>query len=116
MPDILSDTFIGADADVFESQPIESRSQFIRWLGQAASEAQLRERPLAVITVHLGGLTAIERAFDVTGAEQLVTAAADRLRAFVSRELTATIADERTATEWVPIADHVLAAVIQQAP
>lgn len=111
------DDRVGATAECSRSQPIETRSQLIRWLSLAASESRLREQALAVIAVHLGGLSDIERAFDVTVVEQLVAAAAQRLRTFISRELTATTADESPATECLaPIADHVLAVVIEKAP
>ncbi len=107
----------GDDAAAPESQPVESRGQLLRRLSLAVSEARLRERPLAVVTVYLGGLTDVERAFDVTAAEQLVAASAKRLRAFISRELAAATGGEPPATQCVaPIADHVLAAVIERAP
>ncbi len=107
----------GNDAATPESQPVESRGQLLRRLTRALSEARLRERPLAVVTTYLGGLTDVERAFDVTVAEQLAAASVKRLRAFMSRELAATAGSESPATQCVaPIADHVLAAVIEKAP
>lgn len=111
------DDAVGATAESGRSQPIETRTQLMQRLQLAASEARLHERPLAVITVHLGGLTDIERAFDVTVTEQLVAAAALRLRVFLSREPAMLERGESTSTECIaPIADHVLAAVIENAP
>jgi EAL domain-containing protein (putative c-di-GMP-specific phosphodiesterase class I)/GGDEF domain-containing protein len=99
------------------TRPVASRSQLMRLLSSAASEARLRERPLAVIAVYLGGLTDIERAFDVTMAEQLVRAAADRLRAFMSKELAGETGEgSPEITCLAAIADHVLAIVIENSP
>ena len=64
---------------LLEGQDGDVLREGIRVLSQALSQARLRERRLAVITVQLGGLADIERALDVTVCEQLVSTAAQRL-------------------------------------
>jgi EAL domain-containing protein (putative c-di-GMP-specific phosphodiesterase class I)/GGDEF domain-containing protein len=86
------------------SQPIETRSQLVQRLAAAMIDSRLQERPLALLLIRLEGLTDIERAFDATVVEQLVAATAQRVRAFLSTEYLA------------QIGDHVLAAVIENAP
>lgn len=94
--------------DSGHSQPVETRGRLMRRLSLAAVESRLRERPLAVITIHLEGISDLKRAFDGAVVEELVAAAAQRLRMFLSREL---------ATQCLaPIGDDVLAAVIENAP
>jgi EAL domain-containing protein (putative c-di-GMP-specific phosphodiesterase class I)/GGDEF domain-containing protein len=93
-----------------------SRSQLMRALSVAATEAKLRERRLAVITAHLGGLPDIERAFDAVSGEQILHEAAQRLQGFVAQELPKTGAGSAQATCLAPIADHVVAIVIESAP
>lgn len=105
---------IASEAD--SKQPLTSRTQLMRALSVAATDAKLRERRLAVITAYLGGLPDIERAFDAVSGEQLLHEAAHRLQAFVSRELPITGGGSAQAIGLAPIADHVVAVVIENAP
>jgi predicted signal transduction protein with EAL and GGDEF domain len=107
---------IDAASDEGGEQCIASRSQLVRALSVAATDAKLRERRLAVITAYLGGLPDIERAFDAVCGEQLVNEAARRLQAYVARELPAMGNGSAEAICVAPIADHVIAIVIESAP
>lgn len=103
--------------DPGHSQLIETRSHLMQRLSLAAVESQLRERPLAVITIHLEGVCDFKRAFDGAVVEELIVAAAQRLRTFLSRELAAATVDQPPEVECLaPIGDDVLAAAIENAP
>lgn len=93
-------------------QTVPDLTSLVRSRRPQASGAQR----LAVVTAHLGGLADIERAFDANTGEQLVNAASQRLQAFVSRELPVTEADSAKAVCLAPIADHVIAIIIERAP
>src|SRR5688572_29117636 len=99
-------------ADAGEERSLTTRTQLMRALSVAATDAKLRERRLAVVTAYLGGLPDIERAFDAVAGEQLVSEAAQRLQTFVSRELPKTANGSIEAVRLAPIADHVIAVVI----
>jgi predicted signal transduction protein with EAL and GGDEF domain len=98
------------------ANPLASRTQLMRALSAAVTDATLRERRLAAITVHLGGLSDIERVFDAVCVEQLLKEAGQRLQAFVSRELPAKGDGSTVAVCLALIADHAIAVVIESAP
>jgi predicted signal transduction protein with EAL and GGDEF domain len=97
-------------------QLLTTRAQLMRVLSEAVANAKMRERRLAVITAYLGGLSDIERAFDSAAGEQLLSEAAQRLQTFVSRELPKTENGSSHAVCLAPVADHVIAIVIESAP
>ena len=107
---------MGVPSQASVTQSITTRTQFMQALSVAVTDSKLRERRLAVITAHLGGLPDIERAFDAASGEQLVIEAAQRLQSFVSRELPTMGGGSVEAVCVAPIADHVLAVIIQNAP
>jgi predicted signal transduction protein with EAL and GGDEF domain len=112
----LAEDEAGDAPDADGEQPLTSRTQLMRALVGAVTDAKLRERRLAVITVYLGGLPDIERAFDAVSGEQLLHDATQRLQAFVSRELPVTGSGSAEAVSLASIADHVIAVVIENAP
>jgi predicted signal transduction protein with EAL and GGDEF domain len=105
---------VASEAD--DAQSLATRTQLMRALSVAVTDSKLRERRLAVITAYLGGLPDIERAFDAVAGEQLVSEAAQRLRTFISRELPMAGDGAAEAVCLAPVADHVIAVVIESAP
>jgi EAL domain-containing protein (putative c-di-GMP-specific phosphodiesterase class I)/GGDEF domain-containing protein len=103
-------------SDAVDANSLTTRTQLMRALSAAVTDAALRERRLAVITVYLGGLSDIERVFDAVSVEHLLNEAAQRLQALVSRELPAKGNGSGEAVCLAPIADHVIAMVIESAP
>lgn len=109
----------GADERASEAsgeQRPATRTQLMRALSVAVTDAKLRERRLAVITAHLGGLHDIERAFDALSGEQILQEAVQRLQTFVSGELRKAGGGYAEAICIARIADHVIAVVIESAP
>jgi predicted signal transduction protein with EAL and GGDEF domain len=104
--ELTDDEAIESASEAAGADAVATRTQLMRTLSVAVTDAKLRERRLAVITAHLGGLSDIERAFDAVSGEQLVNDAAQRLQALVSSE----------AICVAPIADHVIAVVVENAP
>lgn len=114
--ELAEDEAVDAGSDASGAESVGTRTQLMRALSVAATDAKLRERRLAVITAYLGGLPDIERAFDAVSGEQLVSEAARRIHAFVSRELPAMGGGSAEAVSVAAIADHVIAIVIENAP
>lgn len=105
-----------APSEAGGEQSPTTRTQLMRALSVAVTDAKLRERRLAVITAHLGGLPDIERAFDLVSGEQILQEAAQRLQTFVARELPKAGNGSAQAISLAAIADHVIAVVIESAP
>ena len=114
--ELVGDDASDCASEASDEQSVASRTQLMRALSLAVTDAKLRERRLAVITAYLGGLPDIERAFDAVSGEQLVNEATQRLQAFVSKELPTVGGGSATATCVAPIADHVIAVVIESSP
>lgn len=98
------------------TESVGTRTQLMRALSVAVTDAKLRERRLAVITAYLGGLPDIERAFDAVSGEQIVNEAALRLQMFVSRQLPTMGGGSAEVVGVAPIADHVIAVIIESSP
>lgn len=114
--ELAEESLVENALDSGDTQSVITRTQLMQALSLSVADAKLRERRLAVITVYLGGLPDIERAFDAVAGEQIVSDAAQRLQTFVMRELPVISSGTIEGVRIAPVADHVIAVVIESSP